>query len=365
MSWRSPAWIVAVSLLCGSAAPAQSDGAWRSVGRDLELEFPRDHGAHPLHRTEWWYVTGQVEDDAGRAFGFQFTIFRRGLGAAPATSATSPRRARHVFAGHLAVADVRAGVTRHAERLRRSGTALATASESDLDLVLEDWSFSRRDDGSLAVFARDPATGIGLDLELEPEKPLALHGDGGYSSKGGAEGNASAYTSWTRIATRGKLWNGGEAHRVTGSAWFDHEFGSSVLDDEAVGWDWFGLQLDDGRELMLFELRRADGTAARAAGSLIESDGGVRPLAREDFTLAVTERWTSPQTGAEYPARWSIELHVEGLRLEIVPRLADAELLTTSTGVAYWEGPVELRGGTTGRGYAELTGYAQPMTRRF
>ncbi len=365
MSWAD-ALRTALVVSAALAGPAAAqDGGWRRVGRDLALTFPADHGAHPAHRTEWWYVTGQVEDAAGRPFGFQFTIFRRGLGDAPPAADDAPRRPRHVFAGHLAVADVRAGRTVHAERLRRSGSPLASAARDDLDLVLEDWTFARGPDDVLAISARDPARGIGLELELRPQKPLALHGDGGYSAKGGEEGNASAYASWTRLATTGRLWSEGRAHDVRGAAWFDHEFGSSVLGDDAVGWDWFGLQLDDGRELMLFELRDADGRPTKAAGSLVQRDGTVRALARDDFTVEATGRWRSPHTGADYPAGWVLTLPEEGLRLEVTPRLADAELVTGSTDTAYWEGPVELSGTVRGRGYAELTGYAGAMTRRF
>ncbi len=338
---------------------------WQRVEPGLELSFPTDHGTHPRYRTEWWYLTGQVHTKEGRRFGFQFTVFRSGLDPRPLAEGDSPLRARQAFAGHLAVCDIESGRMLLAERLRRAGTPLARAAEGDLDLVLEDWSLRREPDDGLLVSAHDSASGIGLELELAPTKPLVLHGERGYSRKGLEPGNASAYVSWTRLATQGRLESGGEEHQVSGEAWFDHEFGSSFLEGGVAGWDWFGIQLDDGRELMLFELRRSDpARAAIAAGTLVESDGTVRSLSREELRIEVVERWTSPRSGARYPASWRVELSAEGIALEVAALVADAELVTTaSTGVTYWEGPIEVRGTETGRGYAELTGYAGTLGR--
>lgn len=360
-------------------AERETDQEWTSVKPGLELAFPADHGAHPSFRTEWWYVTGQVTTEDGERFGFQFTVFRRGLDNRKPEPGASPLRARAAFAGHLAVTDVAHGRTLFAERLRRSGAPLAVASETDLDLVLEDWSL-RRGPGAgaaagappdrLTLSASDPALAIGLELELVPSKPLVLHGERGYSQKGAEPGNASAYVSWTRLATSGRLTVDGKARSVHGESWFDHEFGSSVLGDETAGWDWFGLQLDDGRELMLFRLRRAPGSSERSgepasAGTLIEQDGTTRALQREDFSIEVTERWTSPRTHASYPAHWRITLPDADLRLELAPLAADCELAARSTGTTYWEGPVQITGSTSGRGYAELTGYAGSLVPRF
>ncbi len=338
---------------------------WQRVEPGLELSFPTDHGTHPRYRTEWWYLTGQVHTQEGRRFGLQFTVFRSGLDPRPLAAQDSPLRARQAFAGHLVVCDVEGGRTFLAERLRRAGTPLARAAEGDLDLVLEDWSLRRGPDDRLLLSAHDPASGIGLELELEPTKPLVLHGERGYSLKGFEPGNASAYVSWTRLATKGRLESSGEEHAVSGEAWYDHEFGSSFLERDVAGWDWFGIQLDDGRELMLFELRRSDPAhVSVAAGTLIESDGTARSLSRDELRIEVAERWTSPRTGARYPARWKLHLPAEGLALDVAPLLSDAELVTTaSTGVTYWEGPVEVRGTVTGRGYAELTGYAGTIRR--
>lgn len=333
----------------------------------LELSYPADHGSHPAYRTEWWYVTGQLVSADGRRFGYQWTVFRQASTAAPERPGESPLRARQVLLGHLALTDVAREDTRFAQRLRRAGSPLASAATGDLDVVLEDWSLRREEGDRLVLRAGEAAHGIRLELELVPEKPLVLHGEGGVSAKGGQPGNASAYASWTRLSTSGRLTLDGEALGVDGASWFDHEFGSSVLPTGVVGWDWFGLQLADGRDLMLFLLRRADGSDDPAsAGTLVEADGRARHLSAADLRLASHASWTSPHTGASYPARWTIAVPSADLELEVVPLVADCELVDGgSTGLAYWEGPVELRGTSTGRGYAELTGYAGTMEGRF
>jgi predicted secreted hydrolase len=343
---------------------------WKRVEPGIELAYPRDHGAHPEYHTEWWYLTGNLEDENGQRFGFQFTVFRGGEDPRSAAPGDSPLRVREILAGHLVVTDVTGGQTLLAERRARGGTPLARASREDLELVLEDWTLARRSGDRLELAASDVGQGIGLDLGLEPERPLVLHGANGYSAKGDAPGMASAYASWTRLRTSGELRLGERRLRVTGEAWFDHEFGSAVLPDDVAGWDWFGLQLDGDQELMLFVLRDLDGapTAASAATHVMPG-GEVRTHPASAISLESLASWTSARTGATYPARWRIT--VPGLTLEVRTLVPDCELVTAaSTGVTYWEGPVEVQGtsderAVTGRGYAELTGYAHPMTARF
>jgi len=345
----------------------QGDG-WKRVEPGIALVFPADHGPHPEYRTEWWYLTGHLEDERGARFGFQFTVFRRGLEAGPVPADASPLRAHEVYAGHLVLTDVAGNETRFAERMRRAGP-LAGASASELDVRLDDWSLVRSGTGSeeeLALAAADPARGFGLALTLHPEKPLVRHGEGGYSSKGADPGNASAYVSWPRLAVTGRLALDGAEHTVLGSAWYDHEFGSSVLAGGAVGWDWFALQLDDGRELMLFTLRDAAGAPPASAGTLVALDGTPRALHRADFTLRPSSTWKSARTAATYPAGWTISIPGEALELTLTPLVPDCELVSDgSTRVSYWEGPVSVTGSSTGRGYAELTGYAGSMAGRF
>jgi predicted secreted hydrolase len=345
---------------------------WKRIEPGVVLTFPADHGAHPGFKTEWWYLTGLLEDASGARFGFQFTVFRSELEPGEGPEEDSPLRADEAYAGHLVLTDIGADATRFAERLRRAGP-LAQAARSELDVRLEDWSLVRRPgsgagrEGELELRAGDPARGFELEFRLRPEKPLVLHGARGYSRKGDDLGNASAYVSWSRLALTGTLRLDGGERAVHGSAWYDHEFGSSVLADGAVGWDWFGLQLEDGRDLMLFVLRDERGAALPAsAATLIDLEGAPRALRREDFTLRSTATWKSPRTSASYPAGWTISIPGEALELTLAPLVQDSELVSTaSTGVSYWEGPVELTGSTPGRGYAELTGYAGSLAGRF
>jgi predicted secreted hydrolase len=338
---------------------------WRRIEPGLALEFPRDHGAHLDTRTEWWYVTGELADENGARFGFQFTIFRRGLEPGAGAPGESPLRARHIYAGHLALTDVDAQRTRFAERLARS-SPIARASEERLELVLEDWELAG-DERKLALDAADPVQGFGLELEFTPEKPLVRHGVDGYSAKGSEPGNASAYVSWTRLAVRGKLTLDGRALDVQGGAWFDHEFGSSVLESGTVGWDWFGLRLDDGRELMVFGLRDEHGNfRTTSAGTLVERDGTAHALAARDFALTNASHWTSPHSGGRYPAECTLRVPAHGLELRLRPLVPDCELRDAgATGVVYWEGPVDVTGSVAGSGYVERTGYAGSLAGRF
>jgi predicted secreted hydrolase len=358
-----------VALCCAALSPASvPDDGWPSVPRELELTYPRDHGAHPEFRTEWWYVTGQGEAPDGRRFGVQFTIFRVGLAPLDGTESADSVSARQAFAGHLAITDVAVGEMRHAERLQRGGSPLATASLADLDVRLLDWTVRRTADDVLHVTASDRVVGIAVDLELAPTKPLVLHGDRGWSAKGRDVGNASAYASFTRLALGGTVSVDGVPVELDGTAWFDQEFGSSVLGAGVVGWDWFGLHLDDGRDLMCFVLRRDDGSIDPAsAATLVEPDGTARPLARSEFELTSSGAWTSPVSGATYPQRWNVRIPDAGLELDIEPFVANCELVTgASTDVSYWEGPVRITGRArgapiAGTGYGELTGYAGSM----
>ncbi len=348
------------------AVPLLAAATWQTVTAPPVLRFPRDHGAHPEFQSEWWYVTAVLADSGGRRWGVELTFFRQGLEPGPPAAGESPLRARQALAANLAVADIGAGRMRFAERLARLGP-LASASAADLDLALDDWTMRRRADGTLALAAADRDAGIGVRLALAPSQPLVLEGDGGMSRKGPGPGNASAYLTWPRMAAAGTLEIAGRPLAVRGEAWFDHEWGTSQLGPGVVGWDWLGLRLADGRDLMLYRLRRADGTAApESAGTLVAADGSTRHLTAGEFTLTPLTWWTSPRTGARYPARVRVTVPSAGLDLEIRPEIADAELdARRSTGTVYWEGPVAVTGTATGDGYAELTGYATSLAGRF
>jgi len=362
-----------------SGQPAAGDEAasWQEVLDPPKLVFPRDHGSHPAFRTEWWYVTGLVAPvrpdgavaDQSRRLGFQITFFRRGVAPGPGSEGASPLRARQIMAAHLAVADLAGQRLVQAERLRRIGGGLAGAEEQDLEVWVDDWTLRRRKGDLLEVHAVDGPRGAGLELTLRPTRRLVRHGDGGLSRKGAEAGNASVYLSWTRLEVCGRVRAGGQDGpwvEVAGTAWLDHEWGTSQLGRDVIGWDWLSLRLDDGRDLMVYLLRRADGTPGPySSGTLVAPDGDtvhtVR-LAPEQIVLEPTGHWTSPASGALYPSGWSLRVPAHGIELTVHPLLADAELDGRgSTGVIYWEGPVEARtagGLRAGEGYVELTGYA-------
>jgi len=341
---------------------------WKRHAAPFVPQFPADHGVHPDFKSEWWYATGELASDSGEKFGYQLTIFRAGLEAGLAEPGAPYWSPRQLYAGHLALTEIGAQETRSAERSGRANGSLAGAREGELDAWVGDWRIAR-DPASGALHASGMAREIGVALELDllPAKPVVLHGPDGLSQKGTEPGNASAYLSFTRLATQGRLTLDGRELSVRGESWFDHEWGSSSLGAGVVGWDWFGLRLSDGRELMIYRMRKADGSVLPlCAGTLVRADGTSRALAASEVTLAVEARWTSPHSKAEYPARWKLSIPSEKLELALTPRVPDCEIDgSRSTGVRYWEGPVEVEGSSAGSGYAELTGYAGSLERRF
>ena len=325
--------------------------------------FPADAGPHPDFRTEWWYYTGNLETADGRHFGFQLTFFRTALAppgaAAPRASAWA---ARQLYLAHFALTDT-AGRRFHAwSRMGREALGLAGAQASPFRVWVDDWSAESESAGGLTVRLRAAETAAAIDLVLRSEKPLVLQGEHGLSRKGPEPGNASYYYSLSRMSARGTVRAGGEPIAVSGLAWMDREWSTSALGPGLVGWDWVALQLDDGRDLMVYRLRRRDGTAdPRSAGAVIAADGAARPLGPEDAALAPLGHWTSPRSGVRYPSRWRLAVPAAGLDLQITPRLPDQELLV---GTRYWEGAVRVEGTAAGRpvagrGYVELVGYGE------
>ncbi len=344
-------------------------GGGDTAGYELAIEphefvFPRDHGPHPGFKTEWWYFTGHLETDEGARFGYQLTFFRQAL-APEAPDRPSSWATRQLYLAHFALTDVSGGSFHSFERFSRGAAGLAGADENHPFRVwLEDWSAEAMTTEAFPLRLRATSRGpepIALDLTLESHKPVVLQGDRGLSRKGDQPGDASYYYSLTRLSARGTVTIHQRSVPVTGSSWLDREWSTSALGQEQVGWDWFSIQLDDQRELMLAQLRRADGSVDPVShGTLVAADGSTRPLAYEDFVIEVTSTWRSPH-GAFYPSRWRLQIPAAALILQVEPLLADQEL---DVSFRYWEGAVSVQGADLGNplrglGYVELVGYSE------
>lgn len=336
-----------------------SASGWQEARPGYQFAFPRDHAAHPPYRLEWWYYTGNVETAEGRRFGYQLTFFRTGVTPTPTTS--SRWAVRDLYLAHFAISDIEGKRFSFFERLNRAGVHWAGADPTTYRVWNENWEARIEGDVHALSASDGPYT---IALRLTPEKPPVLHGQNGFSQKGPSAGNASHYYSSTRMRTSGTLAIDGQTFSVTGLSWMDHEFGSNFLEQDQGGWDWFSLPLQDGRELMLFQIRRADGSQdAHASGTLVEVDGGTTHLSARDFTLVPKEYWQSPESGGRYPIVWTVTLPRQNMDLRVTAALPDQELRTeASTGVTYWEGSVTVSGQAggrevQGRGYLEMTGY--------
>jgi predicted secreted hydrolase len=345
------------------AAPLRDAEGFRLAVAPYTFEFPRDHAAHPEYRTEWWYYSGHLVSGA-RRFGYELTFFRVGLPRARASSSSRWAVRELVFA-HLALSDETAGRFRSFDAVGRPALGMAGADTARFAVWLDESRAGLAPDGRTHAL-RGVAPEFRFALALDPGKPPAVHGRGGVSAKGPRPGSGSHYYSLTRMPTRGTLVVRGDSLAVQGTSWMDHEFGSGRLEDTHAGWDWFALQLADGRELMLYQLRlRSGGIEPLSSGSLVDRDGRVRPLARDAFAIEATGRWTSARSGARYPSGWRVRVPSERLDLELEPTLRDQELTARAMGgVVYWEGSVRVRhagaGPRAGEGYVELTGYAGP-----
>jgi predicted secreted hydrolase len=352
-------------LLCAMCLPetpvTAGDIAFRDATPGLRLAFPKDHGKHPDFQTEWWYFTGNIESerDSGR-WGFQLTFFRRTMVKhhRPPVSAWI---VRDIYPAHFALSDINNKQFFHAQLISREGPGLAAAATDKLDLKVRDWTAKM--DGH-AIHLRTREKDYALDLRLIPEKPVVLQGNEGFSQKSDAKGQASYYYSFTRLKVEGKITFKGKSHSVSGTAWMDHEFGSSMVLPDQSGWDWFSLQLDDGTDIMVSYMRKKSGAAQRTFGAIVEKDGSHEDLGGKLVPISATRTWTSPHTRATYPSGWKLEIPDRNISLQIEPAFEDQELSDAkSIGAAYWEGAVTVTGTrdgrkVNGRGYVELTGYA-------
>ena len=321
-----------------------------------DLSFPRDHGAHPAFRTEWWYATGNLQTASGKPLGFQVTFFRSRTGIGESSkSKFSPTQ---ILFAHAAIADPALGKLRHDERIGRAGFGYAAKSD-EMSVKLDHWTMNKVGD---TITAKIPAKDFTLDLNMAVTGKPLLQGDAGYSRKGPLATQASYYVSLVQLKVSGMVVVNGRPEAVTGVAWFDHEWSSEYMAGNAVGWDWLGANLDDGGALMAFQMRDNKGDILWAGGTRILADGKTAKLGREDIAFKPIATWKSPRTGAIWPASTTLTAGDEVF--EIKPWFNDQELDSSrSTGIIYWEGAVDVLRNKqrVGRGYLELTGYAKPI----
>ncbi|MBI2986039.1 MAG: carotenoid 1,2-hydratase [Deltaproteobacteria bacterium] len=326
------------------------------------ISFPRDHFSHPDFKTEWWYYTGHLETEGGKKYGYQVTFFRFGLRDRQKQEKDKAPLFTELYLAHFALSDKQEKKFLFRERANRGYRDKAGAAVDRYLVWNEEWKIEgSRQSHIMEIKDRD----VALKLYLTPLKPPVLHGDRGLSQKGEGKGKASYYYSFTRMKTEGEFEIGGKRERVRGLSWMDHEFGSNQLGENQVGWDWFSIQLDNKTEIMLYLMRRRDGSPdPYSSGTLIYQDGSTRHLTLDDFRVEVLERWKSVKSSGNYPMRWRVTVPSEQIELEIAPFFREQELDTRkSTRVTYWEGSVEVRGSykkrpIQGLGYVEMTGYA-------
>jgi len=375
--WPSP------FLLALVAAQAFADD-WQLALPGWRYEFPRDHFVHPEFKTEWWYFTGHLADEHGKRFGFELTFFRQGLRHPSAWNGETSRfLVNDLKFAHFAISDLSAGQFHFQQKLSRgafdeagfSPARNATRSEagrpdagslvSPVSLAwIEDWSLEWL--GGEAFRLRAKGEGTALDLHLSNTKPWVIHGENGVSQKADGEGHASHYYSGARLASEGQLSVGGKYIRVTGESWLDREWATNQLAPGQAGWNWFSIQLDDGTELMLYQMRRTDGSVdPNSSGTFVGRDGAAEHLRREEYQLTAESFWTSPATQGRYPIAWRLAIPKLGIAVRISTPLSNQELVVHP--IVYWEGLIDVEGARAGakvrgQGYMELTGYAGRLT---
>ncbi|MBL8467679.1 carotenoid 1,2-hydratase [Methyloversatilis discipulorum] len=339
--------------------PARADqAAYDPVQPATPRSLPRDHGAHPGHRIEWWYITGWLERDATAPVGFQLTFFRV---RQPVHDDNPSRFApRQLLFAHAAVSDPARGRLLHAQKIARAGFGLAEAAVDDLDVRIDDWHLARQP-APERLLARIAADEFDYALTFAPTQPVLWQGDQGFSRKGPDPAHASHYLSWPQLDVNGRLRIAAASGAVRGRAWLDHEWSSALMPDGAQGWDWLGVNMDDGGALMAFRMRDADGHALWAAATVRDA-AGDRRHAPNEVGFAVRRVWRSPRSGGAYPVE--LEVSVGERRFLVKPLFDDQELDSrASSGAIYWEGAVTVFDGARriGRGYLELTGYAAAL----
>ena len=364
---------VAKGLRLSALLSGPADG-FAAVEAPREFEFPLDHGAHRAYRTEWWYFTGHLQSESGHRLGFQLTFFRFALSApkqdqrssqlgdVTMTDKKSESRweTNNVYMAHFAVSDISGGAFHSFERVSREAIGLAGATAAPFSVWTEDWSATSEAEAFLPMHLAARDDDVWLSLSLSPGKSMVTQGDNGYSQKSDEPGNASHYYSFTRLPARGQVSLTGEPFSVSGNVWLDREWSTSALAVHQIGWNWFALQLDDGREIMFYQLRNDDGGVdSHSAGVLVNAHGSTLVLSARDVSIEVLEHWTVPGTQTRYPVRWRMSIERLAMSFDIAADIVDQE---HTHSVRYWEGAASVEGfelneAIQGRAYVELTGY--------
>ena len=330
-----------------------------------EYQFPLDFFSHDDFRIEWWYYTGHLEDAASRSFGYQLTFFRVALDEKGKVDNPSQWKIDHIYFAHMTLSDIENKKFYFFERINRAGLGQAGAESDQLKVWNEDWSLTGSGQAN-HLKAREGE--VAFDLNLTPSKPLVIHGKDGVSQKGDTAGNASHYFTFPRMQTEGQVTLKGKTYQVKGLSWMDHEFSSNQLSDAQIGWDWFSVQLDNGTELMLYQIRKKDGVIEQnSSGTWVDAGGKGTHLALNEYSIQPEGQWVSERSGTTYPARWILEVPKHDIRLQVTPEMANQELHNLrSISTSYWEGSVKVSGTVkgkpvTGKGYVELVGYTKPL----
>ena len=364
MKSRPLMWLWSLLLLLGAAQQAMAQTKYQIALPGYHYQFPHDHFSHPDYQTEWWYYTGNLTAPDGRQFGFELTFFREGVNREAGDDKTWD--VRDVYLAHLALSDIGDGKFYQSERMNRAGPGIAGIDEEQQKMWNGNWKVAwNGNDQQLSAYD-DRFT---LSFVLHPEKPPVIHGENGVSQKAGGSGKASHYISFTRLKATGTIELHGKTYQVSGLTWMDHEFFTHQLETDQVGWAWLSMQMTDNTEIMLYQIRRKDGTIDPfSSGTYVDEHGKSTPLHVSDFSLIPGgETWKSPVTSATYPIAWKISIPKLGIELESRTDLKSQEISgQTRIAPSYWEGAIRLNGhrGTTrlvGVGYLELTGYDQPI----
>ncbi|HIA51882.1 MAG TPA: carotenoid 1,2-hydratase [Candidatus Melainabacteria bacterium] len=359
--------LTAATIFVPFAQAEVTDNFYKKALPGYKFSFPRDHASHEDFKTEWWYYTGHLKSEDGNKYGYELTFFRSGVSPSE-KSQSKDKDHSNVYLAHFAVSDINNKKFHFFEKLTRSGLSLGAASKSVLHIYNDGW---RVDEAGDAMMLSADAEKTGIKLLLTSKKPPVIHGKDGVSQKADCIGCASHYYSLTRMETKGLLFIDGKEKRVTGTSWMDHEFGSNQLTEEQIGWDWFSLQLNDNTELMLYMMRKKDGSLDKnSSGTLILADGKAEHLSLSQFKIRSKSKWLSPKSKGNYPMNWDIEIPSKQIKLQVNADFDSQELVTKrSTDVTYWEGSSTITGTklgkpVTGEGYVEMTGYSETFKKK-